>query len=180
MSEQVFESFPKIPRLFRDCQITEKIDGTNAQVYIPEDDGPILAGSRSQWITPEKDNFGFARWVKENETELRKLGYGRHYGEWWGAGIQRKYGLKEKRFSLFPTAAWSTSEQLPTPIVSIVPTLYKGPFDSSVVRTTLDALKASGSVAAPGFMDPEGIIVWHEASRQMFKVTFDDGPKEAR
>ncbi|HLE80817.1 MAG TPA: RNA ligase family protein, partial [Dehalococcoidia bacterium] len=95
-----FQEFGKIYRLSRDCIITEKIDGTNAQVVVLED-GRVLAGSRNRWITPEADNFGFARWVKEHEEELRSLGPGRHYGEWWGSGIQRGYGLKEKRFSLF-------------------------------------------------------------------------------
>lgn len=31
-----FEAFQKIPRLRRDCVITEKLDGTNAQVHITE------------------------------------------------------------------------------------------------------------------------------------------------
>jgi hypothetical protein len=89
----VFEPFDKIPRLKRGCVVTEKIDGTNAQVYIPEDGGPMLVGSRNRWITPDNDNYGFARWAYENEAELRKLGPGRHFGEWWGSGIQRRYGI---------------------------------------------------------------------------------------
>jgi hypothetical protein len=32
-----FAGFPKISRLSRDCIITEKIDGTNAQILITED-----------------------------------------------------------------------------------------------------------------------------------------------
>ena len=35
-----FVSFPKISRLNRSVIITEKIDGTNAGIYIPENDGP--------------------------------------------------------------------------------------------------------------------------------------------
>ena len=31
-----FTKFPKIPRLNRDMIITEKIDGTNAQIYVAE------------------------------------------------------------------------------------------------------------------------------------------------
>lgn len=77
-----FEGFPAIPRLKRQCVITEKIDGTNAQICILEDNR-IIAGSRTRWITPEDDNFGFARWVKEHEDELRLLGPGSHFGEWW-------------------------------------------------------------------------------------------------
>src|SRR4051812_31897860 len=101
-----FEPFAKIARLSRDVIVTEKIDGTNAQIFIDDMGSVIKAASRTQWITVENDNHGFARWVDENKAELMKLGPGRHYGEWWGAGIQRRYGLKEKRFSLFNVSRW--------------------------------------------------------------------------
>ena len=97
-----FMAFPSIKRLTRGCIITEKIDGTNAQVCI-DVDGTVRAGSRNRWLTPGDDNFGFASWVKLHEDDLRQLGTGRHFGEWWGSGIQRRYGLAEKRFSLFRT-----------------------------------------------------------------------------
>ncbi len=58
MSDE-FTAFPKIPRLNREIIVTEKIDGTNAQVVVTED-GEVRAGSRSRWITPEADNFGYA------------------------------------------------------------------------------------------------------------------------
>jgi len=88
-----FVTFSKISRLVRDVVVTEKIDGTNAQVTITED-GRFLTGSRNRWITPDDDNHGFARWAKDHELELREgLGFGTHYGEWWGQGIQRRYGL---------------------------------------------------------------------------------------
>ncbi len=103
MTEITFEPFPKIGRLTRECVITEKLDGTNAQVIITED-GRIAAGSRTRLITPAGDNMGFARWVQEHAEELiTGLGPGRHFGEWWGQKIQRAYGLTEKRFSLFNT-----------------------------------------------------------------------------
>lgn len=109
MDVPAFEAFPSISRLSRSFTVTEKIDGTNAQVHVSED-GTVCAGSRSRWITPEADNFGFAAWVKAHEDELRNgLGVGSHFGEWWGAGIQRRYGLAEKRFSLFNVARWGES-----------------------------------------------------------------------
>lgn len=122
-----FEEFQKIPRLKRGCVITEKIDGTNAQVYI-SDEGIIQFGSRSRYITPADDNYGFARWAEAHKDELIKLGPGRHFGEWWGSGIQRGYGLKngDKRFSLFNVGRW-TPETLPA-CVGLVPVLYEGPF----------------------------------------------------
>jgi RNA ligase len=80
-----FETFPKIPRLYRECIVTEKIDGTNAQVVIPDDPNePLLVGSRNRWITPGKttDNYGFAEFVYNNEQAIRRLGPGKHFGEW--------------------------------------------------------------------------------------------------
>lgn len=168
----MFEEFPKIPRLKRGCTVSEKIDGTNAQIHIT-DEGEVLAGSRSRYITPEQDNYGFARWVKANEEELRKLGPGRHFGEWWGSGVQRGYGLKngDKRFSMFNVGRWK-DEPLPS-CVGLVPVLYEGPFSSDVIDRILDELRVGGSKAAPGFMNPEGIIVYHAAARSLFKVTLE-------
>jgi hypothetical protein len=65
-----------------------------------------------------------------------------------------------------------------------VPELYTVPvikvhtFDTEVIRETMVALKAQGSWAAPGFMDPEGVVVHHTAAGFNFKVTYDfDGGK---
>jgi hypothetical protein len=128
------QKFNKIPRLSRECIITEKIDGTNGQIVIIrfnefwnlhekyakdsveafleqhclyktlalQDENDILymfAGSRNKWLdcSSKGDNMGFAKWVKENASSLLMLGEGRHYGEWYGKGIQRNYGLEEKR-----------------------------------------------------------------------------------
>lgn len=166
-----FTKFPSIPRLFRGMSITEKIDGTNASVFIDVLTGDFRVGSRKRWIKPGDDNFGFAAWAYEHQEELRELGDGTHYGEWWGQGIQRKYGLDEKRFSLFNAGRW-TEENTPE-CVSVVPTLYEGPFDTGVVHGVLEGLHMDGSVAAPGFMKPEGIVVWHDKARILFKVTLD-------
>ena len=171
-----FEEFPKIPRLKRDIIITEKIDGTNAQVFIAED-GTMRFGSRSRWITPEEDNYGFARWATEHADGLRELGPGRHFGEWWGAGIQRRYGLTEKRFSLFNAGRW-TAETVPS-CCHIVPILYEGKFNTDAVESALSSLREAGSIAAPGFTNPEGVVVYVAAARSYFKVTLekDDEPK---
>jgi hypothetical protein len=163
-----FIPFPKISRLSRDIIITEKIDGTNAQIYIA-DDGTVFAGSRTRWITPQQDNYGFARWVEANKEQLAKeLGFGRHYGEWWGQGIQRGYGLKEKRFSLFNVTRW---KDVPLALCGVVPTLYEGPFTTNPIEGVLDRLRVEGSIASPGYMNPEGIVIFHTASSVCFKKT---------
>lgn len=175
-----FTEFPKLARLSRECVITEKIDGTNAQICITDED-EMLIGSRTRWITPESDNFGFARWAREHEAELRTLGHGHHFGEWWGNGIQRGYGLKEKRFSLFNTIRWVLPGQPKTdkqdtlpPCCGLVPTLYQGLFDTTVVDNVLGNLRTTGSLAAPGFMDPEGVVCFHIAAKQGFKKTLNN------
>lgn len=174
-----FEPFPKIGRLKRDCLVTEKIDGSNAQICITADhiggevttvgEFSIYAGSRSRWLQPGKitDNFGFAGWVVENAAELVKLGPGRHFGEWWGLGIQRSYGLTERRFSLFNPYRWKDDAR--PACCGVVPILYQGIFDSVAIEETIAALQRNGSYAKNGFMNPEGIIVWHSATKTYFK-----------
>lgn len=201
MSE--FTPFPKVPRWFRDVTITEKIDGTNGVIYIrrePVDepssfvgvhtdpDGSqygqyvmVSAGSRNQWISPEKDNFGFAKWVHANALGLAEsLGEGLHYGEWWGPGIQRGYGLKQRRFSLFNTARWADQVFSGVEGLGVVPILYQGKLTPLCVYEALEDLDETGSVASPGFMRPEGIVIWHHAGRQLYKVTLenDASPKQ--
>ena len=164
-----FQPFQKIPRLSRECVITEKIDGTNASIYIGED-GEFLTGSRTRWITPDDDNFGFSRWAHEHKDELMQLGVGHHYGEWWGQGIQRKYGLDEKRFSLFNRSRWGNERP---ECCHVVPALYAGEFTTVMVNEALQTLAEVGSFAAQGFMKPEGIIVYHVAANSYFKKTIE-------
>lgn len=166
-----FQAFQKIGRLSRSMVITEKIDGTNAQIIINED-REFGCASRTRIITPDDDNFGFAKWAYENKEELMKLGPGRHFGEWWGPGIQRRYGVAEKTFSLFSTSRWATNPDKPA-CVSVVPILYVGDFEISSIRETMDKLKTTGSIASPGFMLPEGVVVYHAGSRTLFKKTFE-------
>lgn len=203
-----FTPWPKIPRLRRDMIITEKIDGTNAAVGIvaaaedasPLDalpgapfegakwtrmagDGPyfVYAQSRRRLITPADDNYGFARWTWDNAAYLASiLGPGLHFGEWWGQGIQRGYGLDHKRFSLFNTHRWGwlndsqarEAKAIPDQLWS-VPIVAQWTFDTAIINETFVNLREKGSFASPGFMDPEGIIVYHTAAGAAFKMTFE-------
>lgn len=199
-----FSGFPKIARLSRNCVITEKIDGTNASIYIGEN-GEFMCGSRTRWITPDNDNAGFARWAYARREELTHyLGKGQHFGEWWGSGIQRGYGLPkgEKRFSLFNVSRWCLHGTEPKIIIAanpkikdsvdvyqkelpsccgLVPVLYNGIFTTQAAEEAIDLLKQNGSIAAPGFMQPEGIIIYHAAANTMFKKTIehDEVPKNS-
>jgi hypothetical protein len=206
--EPDFQDFPKMARLARDCIVTEKIDGTNAQIFIrpgfagtpnavatwfdaeSATDMVMFAGSRSRLITPDDDNFGFAAWVHANAEDLKKLGAGRHFGEWWGAGIQRRYGLDEKRFSLFNTSRWHDADGVAAgegldgrtyapSSCHVVPLLLGGLFKTEAIDACLDLLRERGSYAAPGFMKPEGVVVYHIAAGTGFKKTLekDEVPK---
>jgi len=168
-----FKEFNKIARLSRECVITEKIDGTNGLIAIG-DNGEFQIGSRTRWITPKDDNYGFARWAYEHKDELVSLGVGYHYGEWWGSGIQRGYGLSkgEKRFSLFNTARWTDNDLRPKCCL-VVPIVYSGIFTSTAVDTAIQILKDGGSIASPNFMRPEGIVVYQCAGRVYFKKTIE-------
>ena len=173
MTEFKFEEFSKIARLNRECIISEKIDGTNGQIII-SDDGEIQAASRSCLIYPDRDNHGFAAWVRDNKGDLLTLGPGRHFGEWWGSGIQRKYGLTgaDKRFSLFNSFRWMDDAARPK-CCHVVPVLFKGLFTTGAVEMCLEGLRSHGSQAAPGFMKPEGVVIWHIAAQVGFKVTLE-------
>jgi hypothetical protein len=190
-----FQPFPKLSRISTSCIITEKLDGSNAQIVIsptaPEDsddptvvtkvaldDLPALTfrvGSRSRWITPGKatDNFGFAGWVQRNAIPLMTLGVGQHFGEWYGNGIQCGYGLAEKRFALFNTDRWGAHNPNTPICCEVVPTLHKGAFSDVAMEETMSDLRLNGSKAVPGFMKPEGIVVYVHSARAMFKKTFE-------
>lgn len=144
----------------------------------------VFAQSRSRFITPGADNFGFAAYVKANAAALADtLGPGRHFGEWWGSGVQRGYGLTggERRFSLFNSGRWHDADLSGVPGLGVVPLLNPLVGDSSLdaVKAATELLRSQGSIAAPGFMRPEGVVVWHTAARVSFKVLLegDDVPK---
>jgi hypothetical protein len=195
-----FQEFEKISRLNREVIVSEKIDGTNGQVHIRPAEGSQLemgydiqvdiggvphymrAGSRNRWVLHlgTDDNNGFGRWVHQHAHELAALGPGAHFGEWWGAGIQRKYGLTEKRWSLFNVGRWVQAGGAPLQekqayapaCCHVVPILSVGiGFDPVIAGLTW--LREKGSQAAPGFMKPEGVVAFHTHSRTLFKVTLE-------
>lgn len=200
-----FQEFEKIARLNREVIVTEKIDGTNGVVNIRPCEGSelemgydmqiecsgvpcyIRAGSRSRWVLylGSDDNNGFGRWVHANAHMLAALGTGSHYGEWWGQGIQRKYGLAEKRWSLFNVGRWvdphefggtaplGEKQKYAPECCHVVPILIQGVGMDLAVERALHRLRTGGSVAAPGFMKPEGVVVFHTHARALFKVTLE-------
>ena len=92
-----------------------KLHGTNAGIQ--RVNGVITAQSRTNIITPENDNAGFARWVKSTEADWEKatksasmfddMVYHANlifFGEWIGPGIQKGVAVSEipkKCFAVF-------------------------------------------------------------------------------
>jgi hypothetical protein len=62
----------------------------------------------------------------------------------------------------------------------VVPILYEGIFDSNMIEIQLNDLKENGSWASHGFMNPEGIVIFHKAGGYYFKktITNDEGKNE--
>lgn len=180
-----FEAFDEIQRFLTQCTISEKIHGTNAQVNIFEytsTDGQkheprlqAIAGSRTREVTPEDDNYGFARWVHDNkEALIALLGPGRHFGEWFGSGINHGYGLAkgEKRFALFNTYRWGKVDLSTVPGLTVVPILYQGPYREGLVTEVAAKLLETGSQAAPGCKIPEGVVIRFDKNGVLFKHVF--------
>jgi hypothetical protein len=139
----------------------------------------LYTQSRNRLVRPGKhtDHMGFAGWVQDHAEELVTfLGEGLHFGEWWGSGIQRGYGLTkgEKHFSLFNTHRFSEIEAVSDGLVRCVPILYQGPMVEKEITGVLDYLRDYGSVASKIFMNPEGICIYHTSSRLVQKVTLDN------
>lgn len=156
----------------------------------------IAAQSRKRLITPTilggGDNAGFAGWVLDNSVELVDLlGPGRHFGEWWGQGIQRRYDMSHKVFSLFNTHRWvKVANERPDWLerakaihLDVVPRLYEGRFSDVAIEETLHELRTNGSLAAAkfgvSFDRPEGVIIRHRDLGGNLKafVENDDVPK---
>ena len=53
------------------------------------------------------------------------------------------------------------------------------PLSDEKCQEAVDGMATHGSIAAPGFMKPEGVVVFHSASNSMFKKLLegDELPK---
>lgn len=99
---------------------TVKLHGTNAGIVFTKTPNgfEVEAQSRSRVITPENDNMGFAKWVADNEEQLKKVvsEYAQSigglalnekqivfYGEWAGQGIQNGVAISQtpRKFWVF-------------------------------------------------------------------------------
>lgn len=187
LSKPDFTRYPKIPRYENETwTISEKIDGSNGVIYIPEvreddiiDRDEILAGSRTQWLGDrdrkgrELDNHGFWAWVKTNWVELVKLGPGMHHGEWYGEKINRNYGLKQKKFMLFNNKRYRKADfDLPNcvELETVVADNVEFKDLQSRIELLSDMLESTGSFHVQGFKPAEGFILRSSLRNTLYKV----------
>ena len=187
-----FTPWPKIPRLhLARLAILEKIDGTNAAVRVGPDEevcplrvpieyAVVGVQSRTQLITPDMDNFGFAAWAHGQLYLAEVLGPGAHFGEWAGPGIQKNpLGLDEKYFFLFEWFKWPLERLLEAqklvPNLRVAPVLFEGDYGHYIIKRTFDDLARTGSHVVTHSASAEGIVI--HLGGTMFKMTFDDNHK---
>lgn len=121
------------------CKV--KLHGTNAAIQVHWD-GTVVAQSRTNIITPENDNAGFARWVM-SPNRLSKIWDNAKghiiYGEWCGPGIQKGVAISEiphKVFVVFAARLLDGSDSLIVEpeelekLVSGIPDVYVLPWYS--------------------------------------------------
>jgi len=194
MGEVGFIKWPSTPRFHKYLTIAEKINGTNAAIRIL--DGKVTTQSRKRIITPDDDNFGFARWAYDNAGALTDvLGYGVHFGEWFGEGIQKNpLGIEGKRFAHFSPWKFNDAEKERienSGLVEFVPILFEGQADFMTIPTVLTNLSQFGSQVSgaaryvpESFDGPagdftvankaEGIIVWQKETQQKYKILLEN------
>lgn len=92
-----------------------KLHGTNAGIQCHHD-GIVVAQSRTNELTEESDNAGFAKWVKSREGSWRIHNDLIIYGEWCGPGIQKGVAISEipkKVFAVFAARPMAPSAEYP-------------------------------------------------------------------
>lgn len=125
-SRPIFDSTKPLPTI--DFYGSVKLHGTNASIVLDRE-GNYYCQNRSRIITPDNDNYGFAKWahqpsVKEFITEFVYEEYfipvGTEkvviYGEYAGKGIQRKVAISEVDRFFSPFECKVFIKDLPIPV----------------------------------------------------------------
>lgn len=94
-----------------------KLHGTNAAVQVTTE-GNVAAQKRSQIITPECDNAGFATWVESNIDYFAALKTRENitiFGEWCGSNIQKSVAVSQLDRKIFAVFAIQIGDDITTP-----------------------------------------------------------------
>jgi len=186
-----FQKWPSIELLHNLCRSLEKVeevptlsyrakiklDGTNAGVQIFSD-GRVAAQSRTQIITPDNDNMGFANWVDRNIEFFSNLASSEHltiFGEWCGKGVQKRTAISKidrKVFVIFAIQSGGVNGQIakleidPEKIRDLVPKhpdLFILPFYGDTIPLNFsdkEQLKAQAEILNQKVQEIEAIDPW--------------------
>ena len=204
MSTASYPSFSSIERLENIyCVISEKIDGTNGLIEIQNkannsNTGSMIVkfGSRNRYISFSDDNAGFANFFRHYEKKFKNMAkeiiassYNedsqtdeiptenyplRIYGEWFGKGIQRGYGLDDKYFMPFSSFYAEHMIKAGIPNIMMPNIMYTGKFSLEVVDNCMNCL-TSGSFhnLITNYDNPEGIVIYFPKYNFRLKQTFE-------
>lgn len=200
MSTVSYPSFSSIERLENIyCVISEKIDGTNGLIQIDYkydwngqryDDHLVQFGSRNRYITTTDDNAGFANYFTPHIASICTLAeslinYGDNdnpkqdwpiyiYGEWFGKGIQRGYGLDEKYFMPFSSFYAEHMIKAGIPNIMMPNIMYTGKFSLEVVDNCMNRLTSGGfHTLITNYDYPEGVVIYFPKYNFRLKQTFE-------
>lgn len=166
------QMFPKIPRLQKvNVVITEKLDGTNAVIWLSPDKSEMKVGSRNRWVGDSKleDNSGFYQFCQENKEYLMRLHPGFNYGEFMGPKIQgNRYELEKKELYLFDTRRAGEFEDTNT--IKVVPHLMTTPLDD--LPEHLSKYNNMKSTLNPK-ANAEGVMLYFTELNKYIKVIYD-------
>ena len=93
-----------------------KLHGTNAGVQVTTE-GKVAAQKRSQIITSQSDNAGFAAWVESNLdyfTALKTTENLTIFGEWCGNNIQKGVAISQLKKKIFAVFALQIGDDITT------------------------------------------------------------------
>lgn len=170
------ESLQKFPGILQPGEpviVTEKIHGANARyVFV---DGVFYMGSRTRWLKPD----AMHEWRRAADSEPRIRSWcGGHpgvvlYGEVFGAVQSLKYGSSSAvRFAAFAASErgewWDTERLHADPSLPVVPVIYEGPWDPSLVLP-LAELDSSVQGVGSGHMR-EGIVIVPKRERRCGEI----------
>ena len=94
-----------------------KLHGTNAGVQVTTE-GKVAAQKRSQIITSQSDNAGFAAWVESNLDYFAALKTTENltiFGEWCGSSIQKGVAISQLGRKIFAVFAIQIGDDITTP-----------------------------------------------------------------
>lgn len=94
-----------------------KLHGTNAGVQVTTE-GKVAAQKRSQIITSQSDNAGFAAWVESNLDYFAALKTTENltiFGEWCGSNIQKGVAISQLKRKIFAVFAIQIGDDVTTP-----------------------------------------------------------------